>query len=83
MVATIILALIYFWFVGWLVHGLMGADGGPLHNCFIGGAGVAVGCFLEWITGCYTTTIWGVILLSFICAVLVEWGMRKLKQRFF
>ena len=82
MAATIILALIYFWIVGWVVHCIMGADGGPLHYCFIGGAGVGVGAFLEWITNRYTTTFWGVLLLSVACAALVEWIVRKLKRKF-
>ena len=82
MAATIILALIYFWIVGWVVHCIMGADGGPLHYCFIGGAGVGVGAFLEWISNRYTSTFWGVLLLSMACAMLVEWIMRKLKRRF-
>ena len=70
MAVTIVLALIYFWFVGWLVHRIMGADGGHLHNCFIGGTGVGLAALLEWVTQCYTTTIWGVILLSTLCSMV-------------
>ena len=79
--ATIVLALIYFWIVGWVVHCIMGADGGLLHYCFIGAAGVGVGAFLEWISNRYTSTFWGAILLSVACAMLVEWILRKLKWR--
>ena len=49
MVATIILDLILFYIVGWIVHFVMGSDGGPLHYCFIGGAGAGLGVLLEWV----------------------------------
>ena len=49
MVATIILDLILFYIVGWVVHFIMGSDGGPLHYCFIGGAGAGLGALLEWV----------------------------------
>ena len=82
MAATVILALIFFWVIGWIVHCIMGRDGGPLHYCFIGGAGTGVGAVLEWITNRYNTTFWGAMLLAVLCAMLVEYLMRRLKRKF-
>ena len=82
MAATVILALIFFWVIGWIVHCIMGRDGGPLHYCFIGGAGTGVGAFLEWFTNRYNTTFWGAMLLAVLCAMLVEYLMRRLKRKF-
>ena len=82
MAATVIQALIFFWVIGWIVHCIMGRDGGPLHYCFIGGTGTGVGAFLEWITNRYNTTFWGAMLLAVLSAMLVEYLMRRLKRKF-
>ena len=79
MVATIILDLILFYIVGWIVHFVMGPDGGPLHYCFIGGAGAGLGAFLEWVTKSSTGTFWGIMLRWILCAAIVEWTVRKVK----
>ena len=78
---NVILVLILFWLLGWVVHLIMGKDGGPLHYCFIGGAGTGVGAFLEWITNRYNTTFWGAMLTCILCGMLVEFLMRKIKRK--
>ena len=81
MATSVILALIFFWGIGWVVHCIMGKDGGPLHYCFIGGAGCGVGAFLEWITNRYNTTFWGVMILCLLCSMLVEYLMRRIRLK--
>ena len=78
---NVILVLILFWLLGWVVHFIMGKDGGPLHYCFIGGAGTGVGAFLEWITNRYNSTFWGAMLTCVLCGILVEFLMRKIKRK--
>ena len=81
MAATVILALSFFWLAGWVVHRIMGKDGGPLHYCFVGGAGTGLGAFLEWVTNRYNSTFWGAMLTCVLCGMLVEYLMRKIKRK--
>lgn len=81
MVATIILDLILFYIVGWVVHFIMGSDGGPLHYCFIGGAGAGLGALLEWVANRSAGTFWGIMLLWILCSAIVEWLVRKVKVK--
>ena len=78
---NVILVLILFWLLGWVVHFIMGKDGGPLHYCFIGGAGAGVGAFLEWVTNRYNSTFWGAMLTCVLCGMLVEFLIRKIKRK--
>lgn len=81
MLLNIVLALIFFWIIGWVVHKIMGRDGSFLHFCFIGGAGSGVGSFLEWATGRYTESFLGAIGLCIVCSFLVEYAIRKVKRK--
>ena len=77
----VVLALIFFWIIGWVVHKIMGKDGNFLHFIFIGGAGCGLGTLLEWITNRYTTTFAGAIGLCIVCALVVEYAIRKVKHK--
>ena len=85
MFANIVLSFIYLALIGWVVYQLMGQGNhgiGLLHYAFVGGGGCCVAELLQRVTGLYTTGLWSTIGVSVICAMLVEFAIRRARQYF-